>query len=138
MSLPSAPEPGPRPLTPGLAASRPSPQDTALRLIAARLDLSPSIAHRSAGPAGLAVAYLPGERLTGMRVRDGHLEIHVVMAWPATVDDVVLDVGLAVGDLWDQDRVDLVIDDLALPDLGTNPIQPPSTAGEPCAHPMSG
>lgn len=124
MSLPNTPEPPPPPDRPvGPVGGRPSPPDAALRLIAARLDVGPSIARRSAGPAGLAVAYLPGERLSGLRVRDGRLEVHVVMAWPATVDDVRLDVALATDELWDPDQVDVVIDDLALP---TAPSHPPS------------
>ena len=109
-------------------------RDETLRQIAARIDLGPSIARRSAGPTGLAVAYLPGQRLTGLRLRDDRLEVHVVMAWPATIDDVMLDLSLAVHDLWDPALVDLVVDDLALP---PSPSFPSRQVSE-CVPPMLG
>jgi len=84
-----------------------------LRTIARRLDAGPSIARRSAGPFGTFAAYLPGERIEGVRVvADNHLEIHVVMRWAATVDDVERDVIAAVDD--QTVAVDVIVDDIDL------------------------
>jgi hypothetical protein len=86
------------------------PADT-LRAIAARLDAASSIARRSGGALGTAAAYLPGERIEGVRVLDdGRLEVHVVMRWGHTVDDVEREVLAAVGGR----SVDVVIDDLEI------------------------
>ena len=50
---------------------------------------SPHIAALSEGTFGTAASYLPGRRIPGLRVLpDGRLEVHVVMAWGSTVDDV--------------------------------------------------
>ncbi|MCU1426272.1 MAG: hypothetical protein JWL83_272 [Actinomycetia bacterium] len=86
-----------------------------LRALAARIDAAPSVARRSGGVLGTAAAYLPGERIEGLRVRDGiRLEVHVVMRWGSKVDDVERDILEAIGSLWPPTAVDVVIDDIAL------------------------
>ena len=46
---------------------------------------SPHIAALSEGAFGTAASYLPGRRISGLRVLpDGRLEVHVVMAWGST------------------------------------------------------
>ena len=87
-----------------------------LRAIAANVDRAPSVARRTGGALGVAAAYLPGERIEGLRVRDDRLEVHVVMRWGVTADAVERDVLSAVGDAaWDPARVDVVIDDIDVP-----------------------
>jgi hypothetical protein len=91
-----------------------------LRIIAARVDAAPSVARRSGGVLGSAAAYLPGERIEGLKIRDAQrLEVHVVMRWGTTADDVEREVLAAVGDRWDVGPVDIVVDDIALPDEPT-------------------
>jgi hypothetical protein len=93
-----------------------TPDAEALRGLAGRIDGAPSVARRSAGPFGVAAAYLPGERIDGIRLRDGGtVEIHVVMRWESTVDDVERDVLEAVGEVFSAGVVMLFVDDIADP-----------------------
>jgi hypothetical protein len=75
---------------------------------------------------GVAAAYLPGERVDGLWCRsDGRLEVHVVMRWGTTVDAVEREVLAALGDGYDAEVVDLVIDDLELDGLPPRaPVEP--------------
>jgi hypothetical protein len=60
-----------------------------LDALVARLEASAAIARLSSGSAGTIGTYLPGRRIPGVRVRDdGRVDIHVVMARDATVDEV--------------------------------------------------
>jgi hypothetical protein len=72
------------------SAGRQGPWDPAqLDDLVHRLEASPAIARMSSGFAGTIGTYLPGRRIPGVRVQaDGRLEIHVVMAHGASVDDV--------------------------------------------------
>jgi hypothetical protein len=103
--------------TSGAATPRARPPNAdALRELARRIDAAPSVARRSGGAFGVAAAYLPGERIEGIRFRDeGALEIHVVMRWEFTVDDVEREVLAAVGDFWPSEEVSLFIDDIVGP-----------------------
>jgi hypothetical protein len=93
-----------------------------LRALADRIDGAPSVARRSGGPFGSVAAYLPGDRIEGLRLLEGDaLEIHVVMRWESTVDEVEREVLGTVRDLWPSDAVSLVIEDIALPE----PVRPP-------------
>jgi hypothetical protein len=93
-----------------------------LRELARKIDAAPSVDRRSGGVLGTAAAYLPGERIEGLRLRDNRLEVHVVMRWGSTVDEVEREVLAAAGSGWDPKKVDLVIDDIALPDaVNTTP-----------------
>lgn len=87
-----------------------------LRELAARIDAAPSVARRSSGLIGTVAAYLPGERIEGIRIQNGRpVAIHVVMKWPATVDQVETDVLEALGGAWGTQTVDIVIDDIQIP-----------------------
>ena len=79
---------------------------------------SPHITALSEGMFGTAASYLPGRRISGLRVLpDGRLEVHVVMAWGSTVDDVEASLLRALAD--PADLANLVIEDLSLPSGGT-------------------
>ena len=41
----------------------------------------PSVAGMSGGAIGEVASYLPGRRVTGVRVKDGEVEVHVVARW---------------------------------------------------------
>jgi hypothetical protein len=57
--------------------------------LAAALVASPHISALSEGVSGTVASYFPGRRVVGLRVLpDDRLEVHVVMAWGSTVDDV--------------------------------------------------
>jgi hypothetical protein len=99
-----------------------APSPALLRALADRVDAAPSIARRSGGPFGVVAAYLPGERIEGLRLLEGEaLEIHVVMRWGFTVVEVEREVLDATRDLWPSEAVHLVIDDIA---LGEPELQP--------------
>jgi hypothetical protein len=99
------------------------PSVDALRALAERIDAAPAVARRSGGLFGAAAAYLPGERIEGIRPRDHDgLEIHVVMRWDFTVDEVERQVLDAVGDVWAQQPVILVIDDIVAPSDRAEPL----------------
>jgi hypothetical protein len=60
-----------------------------LDALASKLLDSPHIAELSGGAMGSIATYLPGRRIPGLRVVDNDkIEIHVVMAWGSSVDDV--------------------------------------------------
>lgn len=82
--------------------------------LAARLRASPHIASLSGGPMGTIATYLPGRRITGLRVdRGDRVEVHVVMTWGSSVDDVEASVVGAFGD--PTQLGNLFIDDIASP-----------------------
>lgn len=114
-----------------------TPDPERLRAIAARIDAAPSVARRSGGLWGTAAAYLPGERIEGLRLRDAHtLEVHVVMTWESTVDDVERDIAAAVGDRWNGGSVDIVIDDIG--DSTGAPLPPPGAVSPSTPPPVEG
>lgn len=92
------------------------------RLAAAAL-ACPAVARLSAGRVGEVATYLPGRRVPGVRVGDGRVAVHVVGRYgPACAqiaDQVRRAVRAVAGDL----PVDVVIDDLELPD----PLSPPTS-----------
>jgi hypothetical protein len=102
---------------PGAATLKVRPPSVdVLRALAGRIDAAPSVARRSGGAFGVAAAYLPGERIEGIRIREESvLEIHVVMRWEFTVDDVERQVLAAVGDFWPPQAVTLFVDDIVAP-----------------------
>ena len=84
-----------------------------LRRIAGRVDEIPQVVRRSGGAVGVVAAYLPGERITGLRVtNDQRLQLHVVMASGSTVDELESQVLAAIGGLWSDGPIDLTVDDI--------------------------
>lgn len=82
--------------------------------LADRLTASPHIEQLCGGAMGTVATYLPGRRISGLRVGDDdRVEVHVVMTWGSTVDDVEAGVVRALGDA----RLlgSLYIDDIAAP-----------------------
>lgn len=99
-----------------------------LRELCRRVEASPHVVRLSEGPAGVVAAYLPGDRVPGIRLTDdGRLEIHVVMAWGSTVDQVEAD----VSSVFDPPGTlaGLYIDDVAVP--AEEPAAIESAAGSP-------
>lgn len=94
--------------------------------LASRLQESPHIAHLSAGAMGTIATYLPGRRISGLRVGDDdRVEVHVVMTWGSTVDDVEAGVVRALDDATQLGS--LYIDDISTPlDDPTSDVAAPS------------
>jgi len=82
--------------------------------LAAALVASPHIAALSQGPFGTVASYLPGRRIPGLRVLpDDRLEVHVVMLWDSTVDDVEASLLQAFED--PSELAHLVVEDVSMP-----------------------
>ena len=88
--------------------------------LSTRLQASPHIARLSGGTMGTVATYLPGRRISGLRVdEDDRVEVHVVMRWGSTVDDVEAGVVRALDDATLLGS--LYIDDISAPGEGTPP-----------------
>jgi hypothetical protein len=81
--------------------------------VAAAASSCPSVVRLAGGVLGEVATYLPGRRVTGVRLRDGALEVHVVARWvpslPAVGDEVRAAVRPLVGSL----PITVFIDDVA-------------------------
>jgi len=84
--------------------------------MARSVEACPAVASLSSGPAGLAVSYLPGKRVEGVRVTDEVVEVHVVARWGVTVQLVDREVRHAVARMTGGRRLDVVIEDVDVPE----------------------
>jgi hypothetical protein len=85
-----------------------------VRQLAAAVDAAPSVVTRSAGRFGGVAAYLPGERVVGIRrTETGRWEVHVVMAVDSTVSLVEADVLRAAQSVGLTEPLDLFVVDIA-------------------------
>ncbi len=83
----------------------------------ARLVLScPAVVAMHAGGVGEAATYLPGARVTGVRVSPARVEVHVVVRWPVPADEVAAQVWAVTAQVVGGRRVDVVIGDVLLPE----------------------
>jgi hypothetical protein len=86
----------------------------------------PLVAGLHGGREGEAVTYLPGRRITGIRITVDEVAIHVVARYPAAMDQVADQVRRAVAPFVAGLRVDVAIEDLAVPGE-PSPRDPPGT-----------
>lgn len=77
-----------------------------------------SVARLSGGQFGEVATYLPGRRVRGVRLGEGHVEVHVVACWGARVADVAAEVRAAVSPMVAGLPIDVHVDDVDLPDGG--------------------
>lgn len=75
----------------------------------------PLVAALHGGRDGQAVTYLPGRRVTGIRITADEVAIHVVARYPAVMDQVADQIRRAVAPLAPGLRIDVAIEDLAVP-----------------------
>lgn len=75
----------------------------------------PQVAGLHGGRDGQAVTYLPGRRITGIRITVDEVAIHVVARYPAVMEQVADQVRRAVAPFAGRLRVDVAIEDLAVP-----------------------
>ncbi len=87
----------------------------------------PQVAGLHGGRDGQAVAYLPGRRITGIRITVDEVAIHVVAAHPAVMEQVADQVRRAVAPLAGGLRVGIAIEDLAVPGEPSSGPQPDIT-----------
>lgn len=84
--------------------------------IAVAVDAVPGVAGRDGGTAGEVATYLPGRRVTGVRIgRYDRIEVHIVVAYGAEVFAVAEAVRTVVAGLIGAEPVDVVVADIAAP-----------------------
>ncbi len=84
-------------------------------VIAAAVEGCASVAALSGGPSGTVATYLPGRRVTGVRILEAAVEVHVVGAWGTTVVDLAAEIRSALLPLLDVQTVEVVVEDLSDP-----------------------
>ena len=100
----------------------PADPDALVDALAAAVAACPSVARLSGGAVGEVATYLPGRRVTGVRMApEGRVEVHVVAYLVATVATVEREVRAAVTALVGPRPVDVGIDDLELTPPPTAP-----------------
>jgi hypothetical protein len=82
--------------------------------VAAAAAVCPAVAALSGGVAGEVATYLPGRRVTGVRIADGAVTVHVVGRYGPPVAEIGAQVAAAVGPLAGGREVHVVVDDLAV------------------------
>jgi hypothetical protein len=75
----------------------------------------PSVASLTGGAVGEVATYLPGRRVTGVRVTDDELEVHVQARWGTVLPDVGREVRAALSPLAEGRSVAVYIDDVETP-----------------------
>jgi hypothetical protein len=95
-----------------------------------------TVAGLSGGIAGEVATYQPGRRVTGVRIDDATVTVHVVGRYGPSMTEISTDVTRAVTPLAGGRQVGVVIEDLALPEepiiSGGGPVGPgpgPAAAG---------
>lgn len=78
----------------------------------------PEVLALSGGMVGEVATYLPGRRVTGVRVHDAVVEVHVVAHYGPPMDEIGAQVRAAVTPFVGDRTVAVTIDDLAV-ELGT-------------------
>lgn len=86
--------------------------------LAAAVRDCPAVAELARGRVAAAVTYLPGRRVTGVRVADNTIDIDVVLRWPHSVSQLVSQVRAGVARHAGDRRVDIAVVDVALPGDG--------------------
>lgn len=86
----------------------------------------PDVLELSGGAVGEVATYLPGRRVTGVRVRDEVVEVHVVARYGPAMDEIGAQVRTAVTPLVGDRTVAVTIDDLVV-DPGTGSADGPAS-----------
>ena len=89
-------------------------ESVAERVLAAVLAV-PDVRDVHAGVLGEVATYLPGRRVSGVRVsEEGDAEVHVVLEYGASIEEATAQVRTAVRGVL-QGRVDVTVEDVAAP-----------------------
>ena len=81
--------------------------------VAAAVAAAPGVAALSGGRLGGVGTYLPGRRVTGVVVRDGDIEVHVIGRYGVPVGTIAAEVRRAAEPFADGQPVHVIIEDLA-------------------------
>jgi hypothetical protein len=85
--------------------------------IAEAVAACPSVSRLSGGRFGEVATYLPGRRVTGIRVATGAIEVHVVALWVPSLLAISDEVRTALASLELGRPVQLFIDDVTVEDI---------------------
>lgn len=88
--------------------------------VAARVLACPAVAGLSAGPFGAAATYLPGRKVTGVRISPNTVEVHVVARYGPTVTELAGQVRSALSGRVLGRTVDIVVEDLVVVDSASD------------------
>jgi hypothetical protein len=94
--------------------------------LAAAISACPSVARLGSGRSGAIATYLPGRRVTGVRLAADRIAVEVVARWQfpiATVANDVRQVGAAIAP---GRRVDVTITDIEVPGEAAAPASDPA------------
>jgi hypothetical protein len=93
----------------------------------------PLVAGLHGGRHGHVATYLPGRRVTGIRITEDEVAVHVVAHYPAAMDEVAQQVRSAVAPFTAGLAVNVTIEDLSTSDVCTGdtprPSAPPARPG---------
>lgn len=93
--------------------------------IAVAVQACPSVVRLSGGAIGEVATYLPGRRITGVRITaDGGVEVHVVARYGPTIDEIAAEVRKAVTAVTGSRRVWVGVDDLDITALSSTVAAP--------------
>lgn len=83
--------------------------------VAERVRAVPGVVGLHAGTFGEAATYLPGRRITGVRMGDEEVGVHVVTEWDRDVRHVAAAVRSALSELLPSRPVTVTVEDVAQP-----------------------
>jgi hypothetical protein len=83
--------------------------------VAERVRAVPGVVGLHGGAFGEAATYLPGRRVTGVRMGDGGVGVHVVTEWDRDVREVAAAVRSALSELLPSRPVTVTVEDVAQP-----------------------
>ncbi len=90
----------------------------------------PQVARLSGGFAGEVATYLPGRRVSGVRLTDDEVEIHIVSRWGLNLPEVADAVREAVRPVAGGLRVSVYVEDIEVPDEAPVLAEQPSAVDE--------
>jgi len=107
--------------------------------VAALVLACPAVGGLSAGPFGAAATYLPGRRVSGVRLGPDVVEAHVVLRYGATVAELAGQIRRALSGQVKGRRVDIVVEDVldrADPSAAVGRAHPPAGPPRPLPQPL--
>jgi len=130
----------PAPVTPATStATSTALYDVDPDAVAALVVACPAVGGLSAGPFGAAATYLPGRRVSGVRLERDVVEAHVVLRYGATVAELAGQIRRALSGQVKGRRVDIVVEDVldrADPSAAVGRAHPPAGAARPLPQPL--
>ena len=87
--------------------------------VASAATACPLVAGLSGGALGEVATYLPGRRVTGVRVGEDGVEVHVMARWDVSLPEVGDQVRRAVAPVVEGQPVTVYIDDIETPGVAT-------------------